>query len=219
MEIKIENINKIYNKRDVLKNFSLIINQPGIYPVIGPSGSGKTTLLKIVSGLITPDQGGVFYDGKNIFELSFNQRARLRNEDIGFIFQDHFLEENFSCIENVLLPIYIQKKKSKTELQNIGIEALKQVGLEKQSEQLASTLSGGEAQRIAIARAIVNHPKVIFADEPTGNLDTENGETVMNILEEISKDKIVFLVTHNLEIAKRYHKAIEIKDGIRINHD
>lgn len=219
MKISVNHIYKQFNDQSVIKDISFELTQPGIYPLVGVSGSGKTTLLKITSGLLNPTQGEVFYDDTNIFNLSFDQRAIFRNEHIGFIFQDHYLENHFTSLENVLLPLYINDKVSKKDKIAKADDALAKVGLAHKTNQIAKTLSGGEAQRIAIARAIVNDPKVIFADEPTGNLDSENSEKIMTILEDIAKTKIVILVTHNEQIAGKYTKAIHIKDGRRVEYD
>lgn len=219
MKISVNSVIKEYNGFFALNDFTFEIEKPGIYPIIGISGSGKTTLLKITSGLLSPTSGSVFYDDVDIFKLSFDQRASFRNHKIGFIFQDHYLEKNFSCIENVILPLYISKKYQKSEIYEKAKEALKLVGLDEKLNQIAHTLSGGEAQRVAIARAIVNEPEVIFADEPTGNLDEANSLKVMEILEKISQSKIVILVTHNHIIAKKYHGVIHIKDGRRFYND
>jgi len=219
MNIKLESLSKKYHHKYVLNDFTVQIDKPGIYPIVGASGSGKTTLLKVASGLLAPTTGHVFYNDKNIFDLSFDERAELRNHHIGFIFQDHFLEGSFSTLENVLLPLYIQKKLTKNEMIDKAMHALRAVGLEDKKDQLAETLSGGEAQRVAVARALVNNPDIIFADEPTGNLDSKNSEKIISILEEISQEKIVFLVTHNQHIANRYSSIIKIKDGKRIQYD
>lgn len=219
MTITVNNIHKQFNNQVVINDFSFELNQPGIYPLVGVSGSGKTTLLKITSGLLNPTQGEVFYDDVNIFEMSFDERAIFRNEHIGFIFQDHYLEKHFTSLENILLPLYINDKVSKKDKTIKAHEALIKVGLSHKANQIAKTLSGGEAQRVAIARAIVNDPKVIFADEPTGNLDSENSKKIMTILEDIAKTKIVILVTHNEQIANEYAKAIHIKDGRRVEYD
>lgn len=219
MKIIVKNVHKKFNDQAVIKDISFELSQPGIYPLVGVSGSGKTTLLKITSGLLNPTQGEVFYDDINIFNLSFDERAIFRNSHIGFIFQDHYLEKHFTSLENILLPLYIHDKLSKKDKIAKAQDALTKVGLSHKSNQIAKTLSGGEAQRIAIARAIVNDPKVIFADEPTGNLDSENSEKIMTLLEEIAKSKIVILVTHNEQIARKYQKAIHIKDGRRVEYD
>lgn len=166
MKITVNHIHKKFNDQAVIKDISFELNEPGIYPLVGVSGSGKTTLLKITSGLLNPTQGEVFYDDINIFDLSFDERAIFRNEHIGFIFQDHYLEKHFTSIENVLLPLYIHNKISKINRLAKAQDALTKVGLSHKTNQIAKTLSGGEAQRVAIARAIVNDPKVIFADEP-----------------------------------------------------
>ncbi len=217
MKLVVENISKKYNDEYVLKNLSLYIDKPGIYPIIGSSGSGKTTLLKIASGLLMPTSGKVLYNDINIFELRFDERARLRNEKIGFIFQDYFLEESFSSLENVEVPLFLNKKLKIKEIEQQAKNALKAVKLENKANQLTKTLSGGESQRVSIARALVNNPDIIFADEPTGNLDSVNGDIIMELLEEISKEKIIILVTHNESIASRYEKFIEIKDGCKVN--
>lgn len=216
--IKLININHWYNEGKVssfkaLDNINITIDEGDYIAIVGQSGSGKTTLLNIISGLMNPTEGQVLYNGNNIYQLNYREIARHRNENIGFVFQNYFLEPKFSSFENVCIPLLNRKIKRDEIINRVG-HALTLVGLNSKMDNLISELSGGERQRVAIARAIVNDPKIIFTDEPTGNLDTKNRNEIMNLLHTLSSQgKTIVLVTHNEMDAKRAKKIIKLQDG------
>lgn len=216
--IDLRNIGHIYNNGlsnqcRALIDVNLNIKEGEYISIVGQSGSGKTTLLNVVSGLMKPTEGEVLFEGTDIYKLNIDCLAKHRNKSIGFIFQNYFLEPKFTAFENVAIPL-LNNKITKEEILNSVSKALTEVGLYDKADKLVSMLSGGERQRVAIARAIVNNPKVIFADEPTGNLDTTNGEMIMSLLEKFWKQgKTIILVTHNEIQAKRAKKTIKIEDG------
>ncbi len=222
MAIKIENISKKYSDFYALKNVSITLEYGKIYCLIGDSGSGKSTFLKIVSGLLLPSDGTVTYDNKNIYQLSNNELSIHRNENVGFVFQDYFLEENLSVYENTMVPLLIRGNIKHDVLKETVINALTAVGMAHKMDQIVNTLSGGEKQRVSIARAIVGNPKIIFADEPTGNLDSTNGNRIMEVFLGLNlKGTTIMIVTHNENIANLIDNKIYIKDGsiIESNHD
>ncbi|MDD4000756.1 MAG: ABC transporter ATP-binding protein [Bacilli bacterium] len=214
MKIEVRNISKYYRKFQALNNVSFIINKPGIYCITGASGSGKTTLLKIMSGLLVPTAGEIFYDEISLYQQKLNQLGHIRNQTIGYVFQDFFLEENFSVSENVAIPLLLRKIKKKDIIDKVDT-ALEKVDMTQRSEQIVRELSGGEMQRTSIARALVGEPKIIFADEPTGNLDTKNSEIVISLLEALaSEGKIIIMVTHNPALAARANICYNLVDGV-----
>lgn len=204
----------LFNGQVALSDINLIVNKGDFLAIIGQSGSGKTTLLNVMSGLLKPSEGQVFFNGIDLYNLKPIDIANHRNKNIGFIFQNNYLEPKFSSFENVCIPLLNNKIFTKEEITEKTIKALETVGLHKQMDKLVSNLSGGERQRVAIARAIVMDPTHIFADEPTGNLDTKNGNIVMNILEKFSiEGKTIILVTHNENQATRANRIIKLEDG------
>lgn len=214
MIIKAENISKNFNGFTALSKISYNFEGNTMYCITGPSGSGKTTFIKILSGLMPPSEGQVLYDNSSLYKLKNNELSVVRNKVNGFVFQDYFLEEKFSVFENVTVPLYIRKGLSKNEIKDLTMSALEMVGLNKKFNQLVGSLSGGEKQRTAIARAIVGNPDIIFADEPTGNLDQKNGEIIIELFKDmVKRGKMVILVTHNDNIAKLSDKVINILDG------
>lgn len=216
--IELKNVGHIYNdgassQCRALVDINLNIKEGEYISIVGQSGSGKTTFLNVVSGLMKPTEGTVLFDGKDIYKLNMEGLAKHRNKNIGFIFQHYYLEPKFTVFENVAIPL-LNNKITKEEILNNVSKALSEVGLYDKADKLVSMLSGGERQRVAIARAIVNNPKVIFADEPTGNLDTINGEMVISLLEKFWKEgKTIILVTHNETQSKKAKKTIKIEDG------
>ena len=197
-----------------LKNISLSIKQGEQIAIIGKSGSGKSTLMHIMSILDSPTEGEVFVDGKNTTHLSEGEKDRLRNKVFGFVFQQFFLNPNQTVIDNIALPLKIQGMGEK-ERKKKGKKLLKDIGLEDKEREKAVNLSGGQKQRVAIARALANDPLVIFADEPTGNLDTDTGDQIIKLLFQYSNDKNITLiiVTHDDEISDLCKRKIHIKDG------
>lgn len=209
--LKLENINKSYNNELILKNINLYFEDTGFISILGPSGSGKTTLLNIISGLIKPDSGTIQYN--NLLLNKFNRKSwdSFRTYNLSYIFQDYKLLEDITVIDNI---------KIVTNNNNKIKQLLAKLEINKIQKQKVNKLSGGEKQRVAIARALVNDPDILLADEPTGALDTINSVKIMNILKEISKNKLVIIVTHNIELAKKYSdKIIYIKDGTTEHND
>ncbi len=182
--------------------------------IIGPSGSGKSTLLNLLGALDRPSSGKVLIDGVDLSKLSNNALANLRNKKIGFVFQSFNLLPRISVRQNVELPMNIAGAPAK-ERREAALRILEQFGIKNKAESKPNTLSGGEQQRVAVARALVSDPSIILADEPTGNLDTKNTEITMEVLEEMhtKTHKTVVIITHNIDLARRTRKIISIKDG------
>lgn len=217
-----QNLNKSYqsnkkNKLNVLKNISVDIEFRKISVIVGASGAGKSTLLHLLGGLDRPDEGKVFYENKNIFEFGNDRLAKFRNENIGFVFQFHHLLPEFTAIENVAVPQMINGKSLNSALQE-SKKLLEVVGLAQREDHKPAELSGGEQQRVAVARALANDPKIIFADEPTGNLDSANSESIHKLLFELRDNlkKTFVIVTHNPDLMKLADVIFEIKDGVII---
>lgn len=214
----IENISMNYDETPnivhALSNVNLILNKNELTIIEGPSGSGKTTLLNIIGGLLKPSSGKILVNNKNIIEMNDNEKAYYRNKVIRFVFQSFYLEPNFTVYDNVEVPLIIAGI-PKNERRKMILSTLDSVGLLDKEKMIASKLSGGEKQRVSIARAIVNNPEIILADEPTGNLDSKNGDMIMSLLKRISKeDKIVIVITHNDEQAIKYgDKIYRLNDG------
>lgn len=221
--LELRNINKIYGekiKTQVLFDINLSFEESTFNSIIGASGSGKSTLMNIIGTLDRATSGEVFVDGRNISNMNKNQLATLRNETIGFIFQFHYLLPEFTVLENILIPYRIKHNKVTKEALNRANDLIEIVGLTKVKNNKATDISGGQQQRAAIARSLINSPRIILGDEPTGNLDSETTETVYNLLKEINREfKSTFIViTHDKRIAEKADRIIEIKDG-RINMD
>lgn len=216
--IELKNINKIYGTQiqtQVLFDINLQIQKGEFTSIIGQSGSGKSTLLNIIGTLDKPSSGEVYLQDTRIDRLKPNQLAALRNKTLGFIFQFHYLIPEFTALENVLMPHFIKTKKVDWQLKKRAEELMQLVGLEKVKNNLASAMSGGQQQRTAIARALINEPPLILADEPTGNLDSDTSETIYDLLYDINqKQGTTFLIiTHDRRIAEKTNRIIEIRDG------
>lgn len=216
--IKVKNLEKTYEEGEVktaaLRGVSLDINQGEFVAVMGPSGSGKSTLLHMLGFLDLPTSGEYKFEGKSINEYPKDEIARLRNEKMGFVFQMFNLLPRATVLENVKLPLLYSKTKE-SEWNNITKAAIEQVGLSHRINHDVSQLSGGEKQRVAIARALVNNPNVIFADEPTGNLDSKSGGQVMEIIENLnSQGHTIILITHETYTAEYAERIITLKDGV-----
>jgi lipoprotein-releasing system ATP-binding protein len=221
--ISLKNINKIYGtviKTQVLHDVNLSFKEGTFNSIIGASGSGKSTLLNIMGTLDKPTDGEVFIDGKRTDTMKKNQLAELRNQTIGFIFQFHYLLPEFTALENVLMPSRIKSSITSKEDVEKAHELLGLVGLSKVKTNLATNMSGGQQQRTAIARALMNNPKIILADEPTGNLDSESTENIYNLMRDINKklNTTFVVITHDRRIAEKADRIVEIKDG-RISMD
>ena len=215
--LKLENVWKIYKTGEVevnaLKDFTITIKEGEYLSVLGPSGSGKSTFLHIAGLLDKPTKGRVLFKGKEVSKLDDDELSRIRGEEIGFVFQAFNLIPHLTALENVALPMLIYGYKKK-EREKRAIKLLEKLGLGNRINHLPSQLSGGQKQRVAIARALIMNPSIIFADEPTGNLDSKSGKEVIKILNTLNKEgKTIVLVTHDVETAKNAKRIIYIKDG------
>jgi len=211
--LDIKNLYKQYKDFFVLNNISFSVNQGEFLSITGPSGSGKSTLLHIIGTLDLPTSGEVFINNKKISKLSKKEIDIIRRKEIGFIFQFHFLLSEFTTLENIIMPQILDGVKYNLAREN-GLEIIKKLKLHNRINHKPSELSGGEQQRVAIGRALINKPKIILADEPTGNLDTENSRNIINILKELNQEgQTIILVTHDLSIAKECNRNIHIVDG------
>ncbi|MGL4850716.1 MAG: ABC transporter ATP-binding protein [Clostridium sp.] len=200
------------NKESVLKEINLKIEEGEFISIVGTSGSGKTTLLNILGLMDKQTKGEYYLDDKNIEGNTIDELADIRNSEIGFVFQNFNLIDDYTLVENVEVPISYSKNKKK--MKKRAIEQLKKLGLEEHINKTPKEISGGQKQRVAIARALVNNPKIILADEPTGALDSKNSEKIMSILSDINKaGRTVIIVTHDMKIAKKCNRVIEICDG------
>jgi len=210
-----ENITKSYGGLKVLRGVNLQVKEAEIIAIVGASGAGKSTLLHILGTLDTPDSGNVLIKGQNVFTNSSDQLARFRNSHIGFVFQFHNLLPEFSAIENAMMPGWIAKQNEK-EVRNKANELLSLLNIGERADHKPSELSGGEQQRVAVARALINQPSIVFADEPSGNLDSKNAIELHKLFFEL-RDKLghtFVIVTHNPEFAAMADRTIEITDGL-----
>ncbi len=215
--VELRNVSKIYHlggeEIRALDDVSCDIDEGEFISIIGPSGSGKSTLMHILGCLDSPTKGTIKLDGTMIHDASPRELAAIRNRKIGFVFQFFNLLPKLTVLQNVELPM-IYSGVSGKDRRDRGMEALKLVGLENRSKHRPSQLSGGQQQRVAIARALVNNPKIVFADEPTGNLDSNTGEAILNLFRNLSSQgRTIMLVTHDPEIAAVTPRRIEIRDG------
>ncbi len=215
--IQVKNLCKTYENEDVktkaLRNANFSVEKGEFVSIMGPSGSGKSTLMQILGMLDRSSDGEYFFEGKNILKFSDDELAEIRNQKIGFVFQSFNLLPRTSVFENVELPLLYDKTPDKNNKKK-AMDALHAVGMEHRKDYLSNQLSGGEKQRVAIARALVNNPEVIFADEPTGNLDSRSGLQVIKILQKLNNDgHTIILVTHETYTAEHAKRVIYMKDG------
>lgn len=220
--LKIENLKKSYTSGSkeltVLNDISFEIEQGSTFSIVGPSGSGKTTLLGLCAGLDKPDAGTIELCGKALHTLNEDERAQLRNKEVGFIFQNFQLLPTLSALENVSVPLELQGRKNAAK---VAAELLEKVGLADRFHHYPSQLSGGEQQRVAIARAFSNEPSILFADEPTGNLDDETGEKIVRLLFDLNKQAgtTLVIVSHDLELANKTERILRLKGGKIITNE
>uniref|UniRef100_UPI0040475A42 ABC transporter ATP-binding protein n=1 Tax=Polaribacter sp. TaxID=1920175 RepID=UPI0040475A42 len=214
--LKIHELEKTYTsgskKLTVLSEISFEIEQGSIFSIVGPSGSGKTTLLGLCAGLDHPSSGSIELCGSNLEDLNEDERAQLRNKEVGFIFQNFQLLPTLTALENVIVPLELQGSKNAVK---VGMELLDRVGLADRFHHYPSQLSGGEQQRVALARAFSNKPSILFADEPTGNLDEETGEKVIQLLFQLNQEAgtTLVIITHDLDLANRTQQILRLKGG------
>jgi len=216
--IEANNIHKIYpGPLHVLKGVDLTIAAGEVVAIVGPSGAGKSTLLHILGGLDVPNKGQVLFNNQDLYGINDVKRAQLRNTQMGFVFQSYHLLPELTALENVILPRLIKENTKKTSaIEGLGLKLLEQLGLAARATHRPNQLSGGEQQRVAIARSLMNGPKVVFCDEPTGNLDSVSGDMVMNALLGLKEthQTAVVIVTHDDKIASRTQRVISMKDGL-----
>jgi lipoprotein-releasing system ATP-binding protein len=216
--IKATGITKSYGDLKVLKGIDLYISEKEVVSIVGASGAGKTTLLQIIGTLDIPDSGTIFFDGSDISKLKGRQLAGFRNNNIGFVFQFHQLLPEFTALENVCIPAFIAGK-SKNEAEAKASELLSFLNLADRLDHKPSELSGGEQQRVAVARALINNPSVILADEPSGNLDTENKNELHKLFFKLRDtfNQTIIIVTHDRQLAGMSDRILQIKDGLIVN--
>ncbi|MBK7958855.1 MAG: ABC transporter ATP-binding protein [Bacteroidetes bacterium] len=212
--IELKNISKSYGQLEILANINLSIQEQKITSIIGSSGAGKSTLLHILGTILQPDKGDIFIDDIQVNTLSEDALANFRNKHIGFIFQFHHLLPEFTAIENVSIPALIQGKSQVLALPR-AMELLNYLGLSHRFHHKPSEMSGGEQQRVAVARALMNQPSLILADEPSGNLDTKNAEELHQLFFKLNEDfkQTFVIVTHNEKLAAMSHHIVSMKDG------
>ncbi|OOF51029.1 lipoprotein releasing system, ATP-binding protein [Rodentibacter genomosp. 1] len=217
--LQCENISKFYqegdNQTQVLKGVSFAMKPNELVAVVGSSGSGKSTLLHTLGGLDQPSSGEVFIKGQSLQKASESELAKLRNQNLGFVYQFHHLMADFSALENVMMPMLIGRQ-NKTEAKDRAEKMLNAVGLSHRISHRPSALSGGERQRVAIARALVNHPALVLADEPTGNLDHKTTESIFELIQTLNQEQSIafLLVTHDMGLAEKLSRRLTMQDGV-----
>jgi len=216
--LKATELKKSYSSLPVLKGVNLEIKRGEVVAIVGASGAGKSTLLHILGSLDIPDEGGVKVNGTDLFKLSKKALADFRNKNLGFVFQFHNLLPEFTALENVMIPGLIAQG-DVNKIKDRASELLKSLGLESRSTHKPSELSGGEQQRVAVARALINSPLLIFADEPSGNLDSKNATELHQLFFQLRRDfgQTFVIVTHNQEFASMADRKLEIKDGVMLD--
>lgn len=212
--LEIKHLYKSYGNLEILKDINLNIRQGEVLSLVGASGAGKSTLLHLIAGLDTADKGEIIFEGTAVHTLSSKAMAKYRNENIGLIFQFHYLLPEFTALENVCIPAMIQNR-PKSEYTAKAKEWLSYLGLQERMHHKPNQLSGGEQQRVAVARALINAPKLILADEPSGNLDSNNAKHLHSLFFQLSQEfqQTFLIATHNPELAAQSHRVLHIKDG------
>lgn len=224
-KIEAKGLSKSYRsgaqRLDVLKALDLSVKENEFLGVQGPSGAGKSTLLHILGGLDTPDKGNVFFGKDDIYRLGENERAAFRNRKVGFVFQFYHLLPELTALDNVMLPACFKSWWQRKSARDYARQLLARLGLEGRMQHKPGQLSGGEQQRAAIARALINRPEVLLCDEPTGNLDSENGLIILNLLQELHRQEkvTIVLVTHDKEIVQSAERIVHLKDGVIFNQN
>ena len=217
--LECQNINKFYqegeNQTQVLKGVSFAMKPQELVAIVGSSGSGKSTLLHTLGGLDQPSSGEVFIKGQSLQKTSESELAKLRNQNLGFVYQFHHLMADFTALENVMMPMLIGRQ-NKTEAKDRAEKILGSVGLSHRITHRPSALSGGERQRVAIARALVNNPALVLADEPTGNLDHKTTESIFELIQTLNAEQNIafLLVTHDMSLAQKLSRCLTMQDGI-----
>ena len=217
--LELKKINKIYRGKTenihILKDLDLIVDEGEFISILGKSGSGKSTLLNVIGMLDTVDEGEIIINGKKIDRSNSSHIDKIKNTELGFVFQFHYLLPEFTALENVMLPAMLKNFKNKKEIETRAKELLTEVGLGERFNHKPSQLSGGEKQRVAISRALINNPKILLADEPTGNLDEETSNNIHNIFKKISVEKkqTIIVVTHSKELSNITDKKYYLKGG------
>lgn len=220
--LKLENVEKKYSggveELHIINDLTFSVEEGEFISILGRSGSGKSTLLNIMGLLDKVDGGKIFIDGQEVDRLSEEERDRIKNQMIGFVFQFHYLLPEFTALENVMLPALLNNFSKRAEVEKKAKELLDRVGLSARENHKPSQLSGGEKQRVAIARALINSPKILLADEPTGNLDEETSEMIFKILKDINKNEkqTIIVVTHSKDLAEISDKQLYLKKGILV---
>lgn len=226
MIIECKDITKAFGTQRVLKGLNFSANEGEILSIVGASGAGKTTLLQILGTILTPDSGEVIIDNTNVFHLSPKELSTFRNQQIGFVFQFHHLLPEFTALENVMMPALIGRyehaavsgstKPTDKQIKEHAQQLLNELGLSGKENSRPAELSGGEQQRVAIARAMINSPKIIFADEPSGNLDSKTKQELHDLFFKTREkyNQTIIIVTHDVDLAKRCDRSLELKDGV-----
>lgn len=215
MIIKAESIRKSFGDLEVLKGIDLEVNESEVVSIMGASGAGKSTFLQILGTLSTPDSGSLLIDGTDVLNLSSKDLSAFRNRKIGFVFQFHHLLPEFTALENVMIPAFIAGRGEKDAKQE-ALRLLSDMGLSERISHKPSELSGGEQQRVAIARALINSPAILYADEPSGNLDTKTKAEIHQLFFDLRKNygQTVVIVTHDPELAKMCDRSLFMRDGL-----
>lgn len=218
--LRASGIRRTYGSLQVLKGIDLEVKKGEVVAIVGPSGAGKSTFLHILGTLDRPEQGEVFIEGSNVFAQKDKELARFRNEKIGFIFQFHNLLAEFTALENVCMPGYINGNVNEKDIQARARELLELLGLGGRMDHLPSQLSGGEQQRVAVARALLNRPAIVLADEPSGNLDSHNALDLHQLFFKLRDEtgQTFIIVTHNEELAEMADRRLVMQDGLMVQH-